>query len=50
MITVEQLGIIVILVSGLTFWFITLTNNHYQRGYRDGYTRGKAIASERYFD
>ena len=31
-------------------WFLRLTTNHYQRGYRDGYTRGKAVASERFID
>lgn len=34
----------------LVSWFITLTSNHYQRGYRDGYTRGKVVASERFID
>ena len=34
----------------LTTWFINLKNNHYKRGYRDGYTRGKAVASERHID
>jgi len=27
----------------LTTWFINLTNNHYQRGYADGYKRAKAL-------
>jgi hypothetical protein len=31
-------------------WFLRLTNNHYQKGYRDGYNRGKAVALERHFD
>ena len=31
-------------------WIITFKNNHYKRGYRDGYHRGKVVASERYID
>ena len=27
----------------LTTWFITLTNNHYKRGYRDGFERAKEL-------
>ena len=24
-------------------WFITLTNNHYKRGYKDGFERAKEL-------
>ncbi len=34
----------------LTTWIYNLINNHYKRGYRDGYTRGKLVASERLVD
>lgn len=34
----------------LTTWFYNVKNNHYKRGYRDGYNRGKTVASERYID
>ena len=34
----------------LTTWIYNLINNHYKRGYRDGYTRGKLVASERFVD
>ena len=45
----------VILWAGLfglimTTWIYNLTNNHYKRGYRDGYQRGKLVASERFVD
>lgn len=44
-----RLLLITFAVSGLlAAWFINITNNHYKRGYRDGYTRGKAVASERF--
>jgi len=33
-----------------TTWIWNLINNHYKRGYRDGYNRGKAVARERHFD
>ena len=33
-----------------TTWIINFKNNHYKRGYRDGYNRGKVVASERYID
>ena len=48
-----QLEVILWLLIGslaVTVWFINLTNNHYKRGYRDGYTRGKLVASERLVD
>lgn len=33
-----------------TTWLINFKNNHYKRGYRDGYNRGRFVASERHFD
>lgn len=34
----------------LVAWFSNVTNNAYKRGYRDGYTRGKAVAREGLFE
>ena len=33
-----------------TGWFLRLTNNHYRKGYADGYKRGRLVASERLVD
>ena len=33
-----------------TTWIYNLINNNYKRGYRDGYQRGKLVASERLVD
>lgn len=33
-----------------TTWLINFKNNHYKRGFKDGYNRGRFVASERHFD
>lgn len=45
-----ELALVVFGLSAFTYWFYILTTNHYKRGYRDGYLRGKAVASERHID
>jgi hypothetical protein len=33
-----------------TTWLINFKNNHYKRGFRDGYQRGKLVSRERLID
>jgi hypothetical protein len=33
-----------------TTWLINFKNNHYKRGFYDGYQRGKIVSRERFID